>query len=213
MTTHRHRRLFVAAILGGLLYSLPILLRNWFPRLSSSFFFFLYSLSVFGLLVLLFAALLFACAMLLWERIRLGRVSDSLRQASIGLVISFVSTILVLCAAKLIERGLPTGSWLATFDSIAWCNPDAARYVKNDITIRQKMLGDVVSHVLPGHSRAQIEVRLGPSLDTAYFRQSGRDMIYALGPERDSIFVADDEWLLIWLDHDGRFERYAIYND
>ena len=54
---------------------------------------------------------------------------------------------------------------------------------------------------------------LGPSLDTPYFQRTGRNLIYVLGPERDSYFVIDSEWLLIWLDSAGRFKRYAIYTD
>ena len=57
------------------------------------------------------------------------------------------------------------------------------------------------------------ESMLGPSLDTPYFQRTGRHLIYVLGPERDSYFVIDSEWLLIWLDSAGRFKRYAIYTD
>jgi len=78
---------------------------------------------------------------------------------------------------------------------------------------RQKMLADVVKSVLPGRTRVELEQILGPSLETSYFKSSGRDLIYVLGPQRDSYFVIDSEWLLIWLDKDGRIERYAIAND
>ena len=54
---------------------------------------------------------------------------------------------------------------------------------------------------------------LGPSLDTRYVASSGRDLIYLLGPERDSMFGVDSEWLLIWLDGSGRFERYQVWTD
>jgi len=42
---------------------------------------------------------------------------------------------------------------------------------------------------------------------------TGRDLIYVLGPQRDSYFTIDSEWLLIWLDKKGRFARYTIAND
>ena len=74
------------------------------------------------------------------------------------------------------------------------------------------MLGAVVAK-LPQKSRAQIEQTLGPSLETAYFMSTGRDIIYILGPERDSIFGLDSEWLLIWLDENEVFERYEIARD
>ena len=82
-----------------------------------------------------------------------------------------------------------------------------------DISARQKMLGDVVKKVLPGHDRRALEDLLGPSLETPYFADTGRDMIYRLGMERDSMFGVDSEWLLIWLDDSGRFERYEIRTD
>jgi len=75
------------------------------------------------------------------------------------------------------------------------------------------MLADVVKSVLPGRTRVELEEILGASLETPYFKSSGRDLIYVLGPQRDSYFTIDSEWLLIWLDKDGRFERYTIAND
>jgi hypothetical protein len=75
------------------------------------------------------------------------------------------------------------------------------------------MLADVVKSVLPGGTRAEIEKILGPSLETPYFKSTSRDLIYVLGPQRDSYFTIDSEWLLVWLDKDGRFKRYAIAND
>ena len=66
---------------------------------------------------------------------------------------------------------------------------------------------------LPWKTKSEIEVLLGPSLETPYFASTGRDMIYVLGPERSSYFRIDSEWLLIWLDENGRFHRYTIAND
>jgi hypothetical protein len=128
-----------------------------------------------------------------------------------GLSLLGVATIAVL--ARFIPAGLPVGSRLARFDPIAWRQATSTEFVAGDITIRQKMLGDVVDNFLPGRSRADIESILGPSLDTPYFRGTGRDLIYVLGPERQSYFAIDSEWLLIWLDSAGRFEKYAIYTD
>jgi outer membrane protein assembly factor BamE (lipoprotein component of BamABCDE complex) len=85
--------------------------------------------------------------------------------------------------------------------------------VAHDITPRQKMLGDVVDNVLPGKTRAEIEAILGSPEETSCFANTGRDLIYSTGPERDTPFSIDSEWLLIWLDDQGRFERYAVYRD
>jgi hypothetical protein len=75
------------------------------------------------------------------------------------------------------------------------------------------MLGDVVTNVLPGRNRTEIEALLGPSLETGYSKSTGRDLIYILGPERGSFFPIDSEWLLIWLNESGNFNRYSIYTD
>jgi hypothetical protein len=120
--------------------------------------------------------------------------------------------VVVLAFAWLYARGLPTGSFVKRFDRAAWNAPQAMHFVKGDITPREKMLGDVVRNVLPGRTRAEIEAQLGPSLDTGYFREDGRDLIYLLGPERN-LFSIDSEWLLIWLDAQGRFERFEVRND
>ena len=66
---------------------------------------------------------------------------------------------------------------------------------------------------MPGRDRGELEELLGPSLDTFYFASSGRDLIYPLGKERGSLAAIDSEWLLIWLDQSGRFERYEVWTD
>jgi hypothetical protein len=108
---------------------------------------------------------------------------------------------------------LPTGSHSLAFDRSVWLDPTSAEFVKWDITPRQKMLAAVVNDVLPDRNREEVEILLGPSLETPYLRSTGRDLIYVLGPARDSFFTIDHEWLLVWLDASGRFERYAIYRD
>ncbi len=96
------------------------------------------------------------------------------------------------------------------FDSADW---QAASSSRDDTpTVRQRMVGDVVQRLLPGKSRGEIERLLGPSPDTKYFKETGRDLIYVLGPERSFISI-DDEWLLIWLDQAGRFRQAEIVTD
>src|SRR5262245_29193315 len=120
---------------------------------------------------------------------------------------------LVFSLARALPGALPTGSSLKQFDRAVWHDPRSADYAEGDITPRQKMLADVITNILPGRTRPELEDILGPSLDTFYFASTGRDLIYVLGPQRDSFFAIDSEWLLIWLDKDGRFKRYAIAND
>jgi hypothetical protein len=127
--------------------------------------------------------------------------------------VGVASFVIVLGIARTLPRPLPTGSHIQSFDRAAWHAPHSAAYVDGDITPRQKMLSDVVKSILPGRTRTELEDILGSSLDTAYFKSTGRDLIYILGPQRDAYFTIDSEWLLIWLDKGGRFERYAIMND
>ena len=114
---------------------------------------------------------------------------------------------------RVIRGVLPTGSDLLTFNSEIWQDPYSSNFIQGDITPRQKMLGSVVDLLEPTLDRFQLETLLGPSLDTFYFDSTGRDLIYVLGPERDSFFGIDYEWLLIWVDDSGHFERYAIVRD
>lgn len=125
--------------------------------------------------------------------------------------LGFVCFGFVIMLGQMIPSPLPSGSDMLNLDSSIWIDPGSSRFVERDITPRQKMLASAVV-ALPGKTRTEIETLLGPSLDTQYFTSTGRDMIYVLGPER-SFLGLDSEWLLIWLDGNGRFLRYAIAND
>jgi hypothetical protein len=97
------------------------------------------------------------------------------------------------------------------FSSEAWRDPKSAKYVSYDLTPRQRMLDDLIENVLPGSTQSEIETLLGESTNTGYFSQSEEDLIYVLGAERG--FGVDSEWLLIWFDDSGNFERYEITTD
>ncbi len=97
------------------------------------------------------------------------------------------------------------------FNSEIWRNPNSARYVSYDLTPRQRMLDDVIENVLPGSTQSEIEALLGESTNTGYFSQSENDLIYVFGAERG--LGVDSEWLLIWFDESGKFERYEITTD
>lgn len=75
------------------------------------------------------------------------------------------------------------------------------------------MLGDVVHRVVSEGTRDEIIAKLGPSEDDGYLSSSGRDVIYCTGPQRNSSFAIDNEWLLIWFDSDGHTSRYEIRSD
>jgi hypothetical protein len=101
---------------------------------------------------------------------------------------------------------------MKSFDSDIWKSKSSTDWNKG-ISLREQMLKDVVENVLPGKTKQEIVSALGPSLKTNYFSSLDKDLIYCLGPERDGFFNIDSEWLLIWLDKDGKFERYMIVND
>jgi len=125
-----------------------------------------------------------------------------------GIAASTISIVI----SNLLPATLPSGSYERPFDRGTWADPASANYVEGDITPRQKMLADVVSK-LPGKNRSTLEAMLGSSLETGYFKDSGRDLIYVTGPQRDSFFAIDSEWLLIWLDERGNYKRHAIFTD
>lgn len=210
MTTTARRLIVVFAFV---VYFGPLLIPEWWPAFRATAAYFVYALTLpFALLALIVLGA--------WGAIGLfvSGMRSSPRQAKHRsmLSISIIGLLLFASAYGLsaaIRGALPSGSNLQRFDSAQWKHEAAFESAGSDISVRQKMLGDVVSNVLPGRDRRQLEEMLGPSLDTPYFASSGRDLIYLLGRERDSMFGVDSEWLLIWLDGSGRFERYQVWTD
>jgi hypothetical protein len=119
---------------------------------------------------------------------------------------------LILLIHIIIPRPLPSGSELRKFNSAIWQANDSNEW-KERLSTRQQMLKDVVENILPGKHKAEIEKLLGPSLETNYFRSVDKDLIYYLGPQRDGFLNIDSEWLFVWFDEKGVFERYKIAND
>src|SRR3989339_329927 len=113
---------------------------------------------------------------------------------------------------KIILGELPIGSNLVKFDPNQWKEKSSLN-APGGISYRERMLKNLVRSVLPGKNRGEIVELLGPSLETNYFKDVDKDLIYFLGPERTSIFNIDSEWLLIWIDEDGKFKKYQIVND
>lgn len=97
------------------------------------------------------------------------------------------------------------------FNSEIWKDTDSARYVSYDLSPRQRMLDDVVENILPGSTKDKIEKLFGESTNTGHYSSSERDLIYVLGAERG--LGVDSEWLHIWFDNSGNFERYDIIID
>lgn len=129
------------------------------------------------------------------------------------LMLSFlVLTPLTLVLHRSIPRALPTGSDLRAFDTRVWQTETSTDGV-NGVSARQHMLKNVVENVLPGKNKQEIENALGRSMLTMNFQSSDKDLIYYVGPERDGVFNMDSEWLLIWLDENGKYKRYMVTTD
>jgi hypothetical protein len=131
----------------------------------------------------------------------------------VSLLLSFIIlSPLTFAAHRYIPRALPTGSDMKSFDPVIWKSESSTGW-NEGISVREKMLKDVVDKVLQGKSKQEIVNALGASIETDYFSSLDKDLIYYLGPERDGLFTIDSEWLLIWIDEDGQFKRYVIAND
>jgi hypothetical protein len=155
---------------------------------------------------------LWGTAALVISRVRKRPIGSCSKAAGQIALVGFAAFAAFMVLANVLPSQLPSGSYDRQFDREAWLDPESANYIPGDITPRQKMLAEVVKK-LPGLHRSEIENMLGPTLDTAYFQSTGRDLIYITGPERDSLFGMDSEWLLIWLDENGIYERHAVVTD
>lgn len=182
------------------------------PSFGGTAFVFLLTLSLLVVVPILVLLAVWGAVALARERLRKKPMSAWSRAAGHIAFAGITACAIALVLGSLLPNSLPSGSYDSTFDRGAWLDPASAGHVKGGITPRQKMLADVVSK-LQGQSRSTLEVMLGPSLDTGYFKDSGRDLIYITGPQRDSVFAMDSEWLLIWLDDKGIYKRHAIVTD
>lgn len=210
MDRKRRIRLYLVVFISAMAAS-PMVVTRWWPSLTVHELSFWYrliaTLGLVALIVFAIAAALFGLA----AKTRWPVWSQKARRGAALAGASVATVAVVVLVAGFVHGPLPTGSRASRFDTLAWRTSPA--FGAGDITPRQKMLADVVEQVLPGKSRKEIEAALGPSEDTDYFAETGRDLIYMTGPERDTIFSIDSEWLLIWLDDSGRFEHYAIVRD
>ena len=124
-----------------------------------------------------------------------------------GPVISL--TILIVFALKPhMPKLLPNGSHLQSFDSDLWLADDST-VVREGITVRQKMLGDVVEHILPGKSRNEIIRVLGLSSDDS----NQPTLNYYLGPAREDFLGIHISFLKIHFDPLDHYEKYSVVLD
>jgi len=171
--------------------------QSWFQPVSKAY---ALSIWVFSALIVIFGFYSFVA----W--IVAKRRNKTLNSAVvIGPTISLTILILFLCAPYL-PKFLPSGSHLQPFDSDLWIADDSI-LVRDGITNRQKMLGDVIDNVLPGKSRNEIISLLGLSSDDS----NQPTLVYYLGPARRDFMGVQAEWLKVYLDPSGHFEKYEFY--
>lgn len=99
-----------------------------------------------------------------------------------------------------------------SFDSVAWKAPEATMG-RRAPTPRQRMVHDLVDRVLPSLRLADVEETLGAQRDPRMFpARLGADFEYGIGPAPRLLDDPehDFEYLLIWFDDAGRFEKARI---
>jgi hypothetical protein len=97
------------------------------------------------------------------------------------------------------------------FDSDVWKSKNSINRTSDGISERQKMLIDVLK-LIHNKPKSEIIILLGSGSDSEYFKSSGRDLLYILGPERSYISI-DSEWLLLWFDENNILIKYEIRTD
>lgn len=143
------------------------------------------------------------------RRLPVGPKSKAAGQVAVAGISMFAA---FLAFAALLPNSLPSGSYESPFNREVWLDSDSTANLPGQATPRQKMLADVIAQ-LPHKGRSELEAMLGPSMGTQHFKSTGLDLIYLTGPERDSFFPVDSEWLLIWLDANGTYQRHAVVRD
>ena len=118
---------------------------------------------------------------------------------SLTILIGFLST-------PYVPSFLPSGSHLQPFNSELWIADDSTLLLEG-ITNRQKMLGDVVENILPGKSKNEIIRNLGLFSDDS----NQPTLFFYLGPARGDFSGITVEWLKVYLDTSGYFEKYEVF--
>lgn len=173
--------------------------QSWFKPVSIT-----YTLSLLLFLVLIVIFNLYS--LIAWVMVK--RENKDLNPVVvIGPTISVTILILYVCS-PFMPKFLPNGSYLQSFDSDLWIGDDST-VLREGITDRQKMLGDVVENILAGKSRNDIIRLLGLSSDDS----NQPTLLYYLGPARGDFFGVEVEWLEVYLDSSGRYQKYEVFRE
>lgn len=111
------------------------------------------------------------------------------------------------------EQNLPQGSFGEQFDAALWKSTEAFESDKDNVSHRQKMLGDLVENHLLGKKREHIIAMLGEPSTKMDPDGNGPSLSYPTGYERGSYMGIDSEWLIIKFDSSGIADSYYIGTD
>ena len=120
-----------------------------------------------------------------------------------------VTLFLVACSRQV----LPEGSYELDFDSDVWIQEDSTLFRESSATIKQQMLGDLINGILKGKNRQEIMGLLGPPSEKMDPDGKGRSLSYPTGPQRDSYFAIDYQWLIIKFDSSNMYESSYLASD
>lgn len=190
-----------------------MLVPTQYPKFAGTPFFFLYVLAVAISLIILCSSFIAVLIFAAIATVRRKSMSDRLYSFSVSVITSVIVVVMMTVLARFLPREFPTGSDLLTFDSKTWISDNGNNLDDYLMTPRQKMLRSTIEEYVQNRTREQVLSALGRPTDTNYFKASGRDLIYYLGPERDSFLGIDSEWLLIWFNEDGKVRKYQITVD
>ena len=93
------------------------------------------------------------------------------------------------------------------FDPVAWQNSS-----RSAISERQRMIDDLTDNVLPDKTESDLLYLLGdPDYLEDAMPNSDADLQYLLGIDQGLSFGGTQyQWLLIWIDENGQFEKYRF---
>ena len=100
-----------------------------------------------------------------------------------------------------------------SFSSEVWKSDYALDIDDKSVTLRQKMLGDLVDNHLPNKERSDVIDLLGESSNKMDPDRDGPSLSYPTGPQRDSYMAIDSEWLIVTFDSKGYFKGYSLQSD
>ena len=180
-----------------LIHLLPY--ENGFKSVSNA-----YASSIFPFFSFVALSNLYSLISFIWAKCRRNELHPLI---AIGPAVS-LTLIIIWNVKPYLPIFLPSGSHLQSFNTELWIADDST-IVKQDITTRQKMLGDVVENILPGKSRNEIIRLLGLSSDDS----NQPTLNYYLGPARGDFSKLHIEFLKIHFSASGNYAKYSIITD